>query len=60
MKQEIYLVVCYGLDGEMEIFKAYEDKYLAKVVAKDKQKTNGQNNFWKVLPTHLVLKDITK
>lgn len=53
MKLEIYLVVSYGLDAEMTVFKAYESKNIAKEVVKNKQKTT-ENKYWKVLPIHLV------
>jgi L-rhamnose mutarotase len=53
MKQEIYLVVNYGIDGDMEVFKAYENKNAAKEVVKIKKK-ESRNCWWKVLPIHMV------
>lgn len=58
VKQEIYLVLVYGIDGQSEIFKAYEDKYMAQEVVKAKQ--TNKNDFWKVQPVHLVLKAVNK
>lgn len=56
MKKEIYLVVSYGLDCNMSVFKAYENKNDAKEVVKIKQKTS-RNEYWKVMPIYLVLKE---
>lgn len=58
IKKEIYLVLVYGIDGQSEVFKAYEDKYMAQEVVKAKQpKSFDPYNFWKVQPVHLVLKE---
>lgn len=59
IKKEIYLVLVYGIDGQSEVFKAYESKATAQEVVRIKQK-ESQNDFWTVLPTHLVLSQAPK